>query len=594
MSRKIAIRTGGLTLAVLALMFASALPVAGFPGGELDPTFGVGGKATVDFGGTDTGFAVAIQGDGKIVVAGGSLDGDSDFAVVRHNADGSLDTGFGSSGKVTTDFGGSEIANAVAIDGNDNILLAGNVGLGFGVIRHSPDGTLDTGFGTGGLTSTDFGFSDVANAMAIQTNGKIVVAGHTGSLGNVNIAMARYNTDGSLDATFGTGGKVVSDFGGSEFGTSMAIQKDGKIIVAGFAGDIFGFPLDYLTIRYNTDGTLDNSFGTAGRAVTDIGGDDEGRAVSIQANGKIVLAGTSNVAGGGDFALARLNNDGTPDSTFGVGSITITDFSGGEIAYSVATLGDGRIVAAGWSSSASGNDFAVARYRSDGSLDPGFGTGGLVTTDFGDAEPGLALAIQTDQKIVVAGLTEGGGDRDFAIARYLGGIPGGHLEPVIEFVSRNGDTAPFNTANVGDIVVFRVSVSGQGSSTVAVLGKVSLKLGNDTLELGTINETADIEFKKSKPLNLIPNTSLSGPAVLLDDGLFQWTVRPPSPFVQSFVVEIPIPGANPPASSFGRVSLAVGGARIPNLTTWGLLAMAGLLAGALAWRSSMIGRTRAR
>jgi hypothetical protein len=206
----------------------------------------------------------------------------------------------------------------------------------------------------------------------------------------------------------------------------------------------------------------------------------------------------------------------------------------------------------------------------------------------------LPSAIQTDRKIVVAGLTEGGGDRDFAVARYLVGIPGGHLETVIEFVSRNGDTAPFNTANVGDIVVFRVSVSGQGSSTVAVLGKVSVKSVVDTLELGTINQTEDIEFKKSKLLNLIPNTSLSSPAVLLDEGLFQWTVRPPLPFVPSFTVEIPIPGTNPPASSIGRISLAVGGARIPNLTTWGLLAMAGVLAGAFAWRSGLIGSTPAR
>ena len=212
MSGVMVIRTGGLTLAVLALMLASALPVADFPGGELDPTFGAGGKTTVDFGGSDAGFAVAIQTDGKIVVAGGSLDGDYDFAVVRHNTDGSLDTGFGSSGKVTTDFGGSEIAHAVAIDANDNILLAGNVVGGFGVVRYTTDGNLDTCFGSGGLAIADLGPGDEANAMAIQTNGKIVVVGHTGSLGNVNIAMARYNNDGSLDATFGAGGKVVSDF----------------------------------------------------------------------------------------------------------------------------------------------------------------------------------------------------------------------------------------------------------------------------------------------------------------------------------------------------------------------------------------------
>jgi uncharacterized delta-60 repeat protein len=422
---------------LLTLSLVTPVLVAMAAAGDLDPTFGTGGKVTTDFGGADAAFAVALQSDGKVVAAGTSDPGSNrNFAAARYLTDGSLDTTFGTGGKVTTDLGGADIAYSVAIQGDGKIVAAGGDGGGFGLARYTVSGGLDTTFGTGGKVNTDFGDSASGISVAIQSDGKIVVAGFAGS-STPDVAVARYNSDGSLDSTFGSGGKVTTDFGDSDIGTSVAIQSDGKIVVAGFTftGFIGSGAGDFIVARYQTDGSLDSTFGTGGKVTTDFVGDESGEgvpgvSVSIQGNGRIVVAGTSTVLGSGtgaDFALARYHADGSLDSTFGTGGMVITNFGGADTGYAVAAQSDGRIAMAGWVASQAGNDFGVARYDSDGSLDTTFGTGGKVTTDFGDVEPGLALVVQSDRKIIVAGLTDGGGDRDFALARYEAGLPGATL-----------------------------------------------------------------------------------------------------------------------------------------------------------------------
>jgi uncharacterized delta-60 repeat protein len=416
-------------LAMVALMMVSTYLYAG--SGDLDPTFGTGGKVTTDFAGNrDEGRAMAIQPDGKIVVAGFTDTATGrEFALARYNTNGSLDTSFGSGGKVTTDFGSNQAPGlAVALQSDGKIVVAGLTQTNdsnFALARYDTNGTLDTSFGSGGKVTTDFsGSEDQAFAVAIQSDGKIIAAGHSfSSSTSADFALARYNTDGALDTSFGAGGKVTTDFSGSaDNAHAVAIQLDGKIVVAGrvrnqTTSDDFGLA------RYNTNGSLDTSFGTGGKVTTDftgVAGPDEAQALAIQLDGKIVAVGFASAASG-NFALARYNADGTLDTSFGTGGRATTDFGCDDRALGVAIQVDGKIVTAGVTC----GDFALARYNTNGTLDSSFGTAGIVTTDFSGGDDGaFAVAIQPDGKIVAAGFagifTVEDTSGDFALARYEG------------------------------------------------------------------------------------------------------------------------------------------------------------------------------
>ena len=409
-----------LALIVLGLFFA---PSAGAQAqGSLDTSFGTGGKQTTDFGGgPDIGQGSVVQPDGKIVVVGHAS---GDFALARYNADGSLDTSFGDGGKQTTDIaGGYDQGRALAVQPDGKIVVAGYTDAGggdFALARYNADGSLDTSFGDGGKQTTDFGDLDnQGNALALQPDGKIVVAGSTSGEGGYDFALARYNADGSLDTTFGDGGKQTTDFAGLDNqGNALALQPDGKIVVAGHAC-VFG--CDFALARYNADGSLDTTFGDGGKQTTDFGDSyDQGHAVAVQPDGKIVVAGFTDI-GGGDFALARYNADGSLDMSFGDGGKQTTDFGGDEFADAEALDPDDKIVAAGYACLSS-CDFVLTRYNADGSLDTTFGDGGKQTTDFGSDEFGSALAVQSDGKMIVAGYADAGGG-DFALARYNGDTP---------------------------------------------------------------------------------------------------------------------------------------------------------------------------
>jgi uncharacterized delta-60 repeat protein len=393
--------------------------------GALDPTFGDGGKVLTDFGEGRLDFAhdLAIQSDGKIVAVGNSDpsgEATSDFALARYNPDGTLDPTFNGTGRVFTDLGSREGPWALAIQSDGKIVAAGySVSLtswDFALARYNSDGTLDPTFNGAGEVLTDFGLGgypgDIAYALAIQSDGKIVAAGSAADAsGSYYFALARYNPDGTLDPTFNGTGKVVTDFGGSgsqDVALSMAIQPDGKIVAAGTA-----------LARYNPDGTLDPTFNATGKVPTDF----TARALAIQSDGKIVTAGSSAANGSYDFALARYNPDGTLDPTFNGTGKVLTDFSGsgsGDGALSMAIQSDGKIVAGGSSDASGSIDFALARYRSSGRLDRRFGANGKVLTDFTRSfDDAQALAIQSDGKIVAAGASRAIGTSDFALARYL-------------------------------------------------------------------------------------------------------------------------------------------------------------------------------
>ncbi|CAA9479757.1 MAG: FIG005080: Possible exported protein [uncultured Solirubrobacteraceae bacterium] len=406
-----------------AALFACALALAlvgeaqGAPG-ELDNSFSGDGKQITDFaGGFDAGGDLAVQRDGKIVVAGGARRSDVpssenfDFAVARYHVDGSLDDSFSGDGKQTTDFGDHDSGSAVAVQADGKILVAGTSGFDLAVVRYNADGTLDASFGSGGKLTTDFANGvDAGQAIALQADGRIVVAGSS----HGDFALARYNADGSLDSSFSGDGKQTTFFNGG--GSAVAIQADGKIVIAGHSWQGDGRGYDFAVARYDADGSLDSSFTGDGSQMTDFSGnDDGGGAVAVQGDGRIVVVGAAHGAG---FALARYNADGSLDNSFSGDGTQTTSFGGfRDGGAGVALQADGRIVVAG----SSHDDFALARYHVDGSLDSSFAVDGKQRTDVGGHDAGGAVALQADGRIVVAGFSgtfaEG---YDFSLARFDG------------------------------------------------------------------------------------------------------------------------------------------------------------------------------
>ncbi|WP_351234945.1 calcium-binding protein [Streptomyces sp. NPDC002133] len=384
-------------------------------------------------------------------------------------APGDLDPTFGTDGKVTTDFGGnSDLAFAVAVQADGRIVTAGESGLGgigdFALARYNTDGSLDTTFGTDGRVTTDFAGNDGAFAVAVQADGRIVAAGESFSgVTFPDFALARYNTDGSLDTTFGTDGKVTTDFTGNiDDAFAVAVQADGRIIAAGRS--VSGFSNNFALARYNTDGSLDTTFDTDGKVTTSFGGNsDLAFAVAVQADGRIVAAGESFSGVSNDFALARYNTDGSLDTTFDTDGKVTTSFGGNsDLASAVAVQADGKIIAAGLNSSVGTDDFALARYNTDGSLDTTFDTDGKVTTDFaGNLDWARAVAVQADGKIVAAGQSFSGDSLDFALARYQSsdGAPAG----VDVSVTKTGPT----TAELGDHISYTVTVTNTSTTDSA-------------------------------------------------------------------------------------------------------------------------------
>ena len=413
--------------------------------GDLDPTFGKDGKVTTSFGDAGQANALVIQPDGKIVAGGATASNFvQSFGLARYNTDGSLDTTFGDGGKVTTGFPNDvSICHALALQPDGKIIAAGEAlgdGSGsfaraFALARYNINGSLDTTFGNNGRVTTSFpidGLStdDRAFTVALQSDGKIVAGGlksYNVDIDASDFELARYNTDGSLDTTFGDGGSVLTHFFGAQNQVrGLIIQSDGKIVAIGSdsLSENQTFTSDFALARYNTDGSLDSTFGDGGLVITDFPGIDFAFAGALQPDGKIVAAGAS--VDDKDvirFALARYNTDGSLDAGFGDDGKVLTLFKGLiDTVFAVALQQNGKIVAAGRASGSppTSTDFALARYNTDGSLDAGFGDGGKVLTDFfGSVDVANAVAIQPNGKIVAAGFTfRGQIAAEFALARY--------------------------------------------------------------------------------------------------------------------------------------------------------------------------------
>jgi uncharacterized delta-60 repeat protein len=410
-------------LAVLLIPAAQATP------GALDPSFGTGGKLTTAFGAGGAGAgALAVQPDGKLVAAGNGYNGfNQDFALARYNPDGSPDTSFNGTGKVTTAFGSDgEYAYALALQPDGKLVAAGESDNGsnydFALARYNPDGSLDTGFnGTGKVTTAIGSGDDDAYALALQPDGKLVAAGISDNGFQSVFALARYNPNGSLDSSFNGTGIVTTAIGSDgDYAYALALQPDGKLVAAGESyngsDDVFALA------RYNPDGSPDTSFNGTGIVTTTFGGDhDHANALALQPDGKLVAAGESHNGSDDVIALARYNPNGSLDTSFnGTGKVTTAIGSARDVAAALALQPDGKLVAAGHSNNGSNSDFALARYNPNGSLDTSFNGTGTVTTAIGSSADGaLALALQADGKPVAAGYSWNGSNYDFALVRYL-------------------------------------------------------------------------------------------------------------------------------------------------------------------------------
>ncbi|TMK87203.1 MAG: hypothetical protein E6G40_06645 [Actinobacteria bacterium] len=444
--RGVRLRVGFLTLLAIVLVGWMARPAVA-AAGDLDPTFGDNGKVTTGQIGVDIlkGIAdIALQPDGKIVAVGTATSPQGDewyFALVRYKTDGRVDGSFGQGGGVVTDIGEHAFGHAVAIQTDGKIVAGGHAPCPpYGIdcmtlVRYNVDGSVDKTFGTAGIARAKLGFCGCeVNDLAIQPDGKIVAAGWRFKGDDANnddwFAVARFNSDGSLDQTFGTKGKLALSFGyGDDFAWGVALQPDGKIVVAGEgAKNFYATGSDIAVARLNTDGSLDPTFWRKGMRTVNISGDrwDGAYGVAIQADGKIVAAGFSYAdfaASDPQFVATRLNPDGSLDAGFGHRGRVVTAVGGfGGYAGAVAVYPGGKILAAGRSfvdDTQDSSDFVLVRYTSDGRPDPTFGGDGTVITSFGTgADVANALAVQADGKMLAAGEVYA----RFGLARYLGDI----------------------------------------------------------------------------------------------------------------------------------------------------------------------------
>jgi uncharacterized delta-60 repeat protein len=341
--------------------------------------------------------SVAIQSDGKIVVCGMTIiDKVQQFLVARYTSVGVLDSTFGTNGCQTTVIGDSAVAYGVALDASGNIIVVGasvlNGASSIALTRYTSAGVLDTTFGVNGIVLTAISSGSSGYALVLQSDGKIVVTGSVLQSNEVWIPIVRYNTSGSLDTSFGTNGVTVINIEDCAIGYSLIQQPDGKFIIGGFAeGNAF-------VVRVNNNGTVDTTFNGTGGISIEVGLSSFIRGTGLQTTGKIIVAGYSN----GQTFLARLNTNGTLDTTFGTDGISVNNFSSYNIALDVVVDSSDRIIIAGISSDSP----IAARYTSAGVLDATFGVQGLASINCGTAGNTNAITIQSDGKIVLAGLID--------------------------------------------------------------------------------------------------------------------------------------------------------------------------------------------
>jgi uncharacterized delta-60 repeat protein len=419
-------------ITVVLVMFALLVfaPTAFAAAGSLDSSFDVDGRVTTDLGSyIEEAHALAIQPDGKIVVAGMSEDNDEFIrfpVLLRYDTDGTLDETFDGDGAC---FIAAPEPTDVAVQSDGKIVVVGEYQGDFALARFDTGCTPDPTFSDDGFQRVDFaGGDDGGRAVALQSDGKIVVVGSGGADTGVNydFVVARFDTAGILDGSFSGDGWRRTNFGVNDHANAVAVQADGKIVVAGRTDGRTFESADFALARFTTEGTLDPTFSGDGRLRTNIGSFDVAFDLALQTDGRIVAGGATS-SGWVDFALARYTSTGALDTTFSDDGKRRTDFSdGNDEAHGLAIQANGRIILAGSANPPGETDadvFALARYRPSGKLDLTFSGDGKVRTRFGKnpLDYGRDVALQADGRIVVAGdvtRSEVSG-YDFGLARYL-------------------------------------------------------------------------------------------------------------------------------------------------------------------------------
>jgi uncharacterized delta-60 repeat protein len=401
---------------------------------DLDPTFGNAGLASTTIPNVNEVGAMLVLNNGKILQAARLSNGNNlDFAVAQFNADGSLDTTFGNGGIASANFPANldDYATRPAVQSDGKIILVGFVFDGtlfdMAMVRFDANGNLDSTFGTGGFVQTDVGpTSGFIGDVAVLFNDNIILSGTTGSNPDFNMAAAKYDSNGNLDTTFGTNGIAIVDVisGGFDTANSLEIQADQKILLAGTA-DVQPSVQDFAMVRLNPDGTLDASFGSGGIVVMNsvVSLDDFINQTVVRPDGKILAVGTHQDGPDNDrtgtIALLRFNSDGTLDHTFGNGGFVKTDFPGFTFntGWNVALRENGRIVIAASVETATASDFLLVEYNQDGS----FCDTSLRAVNFPVDKLDSAgnVFVLPDGKILLGGSSKDpGGPQDFAMARF--------------------------------------------------------------------------------------------------------------------------------------------------------------------------------
>lgn len=416
-------------IAALGFFQQNLMAQAGTLDGDFD---GDGRVTTAILSGENKAQSVAVQPNGYIVVAGSTISSgagaSTNYALVRYRPDGSLDNTFSLNGKA--DFGiataAADDAEEVAILPNGKILVAGNsaaaTGTVFSALLLNSDGTsFDVSFGNNGkllLENVDFIFS----SLAMQPDGKIVAVGHSNNGQNFDFKVLRLNADGSLDNTFSGDGQMVIPVvtGANDFAEAVALQSDGKIVIVGTSTSP---NRSIAMVRLLSNGLIDNSFSFDGKLTTLIGASTDGRAVLIQPDGKIVAAGHSAEVFGGpkDMVLARYNTDGTLDPTFHTDGRRTIALLGDDLGTDVLHQSDGKLLLIG----ASGleNGMTAVRLLPNGSLDGSFGDNGVAVANFDEFAGAAQAAFTPNNRLVIAGYAKGSvSNTDFALSQFLLGL----------------------------------------------------------------------------------------------------------------------------------------------------------------------------
>ena len=499
----------------LVIVFSALVSYA--QSGVLDTSFGNNGIVTTVIDGSyNLAHTSVVQADGKILIAGEAGEpSPMKVAIARYNTDGTLDNSFGNSGTLLVQVGPARsYARNIALQDDGKIVIGAytydDVAADFAVVRLLADGTLDTSFGNDGITIADGGSHDIVDAMVLLNDGKILLAGNN----YTDFLAARFSTDGSLDMSFGVNGWAAIGFDSSDSQVKdVALQNDGKILLSGYSYNYSTGVNSMATARINADGTLDQTFGTGGKININSGNDEDyAVAIAVQPDGKIVMGGYTYVGNNPlryDFVAVRLNPDATYDSTYANNGIAITRVleNSQNYAEQMVLQPDGKIILAGYAAVTDNFNLAMVRLDTAGNVDTTFGVDGKVSTDINTRPDfGKAITLQPDTKIILTGYSYApSGIGEIVVARYENIILTTNEHQDIEFqlypnpaneqiTIEFGNYSTKYQVEILDILgrkVFHSEIQGMG-----VINTATLSLGTYLVKIHSENKATVVRFIK--------------------------------------------------------------------------------------------------